>query len=271
MAASTSLARSVEGCRRSTSTPRKSWPNSWSTSRATASTRSGTGSGTRRQALDEITTIPKALRASPGRAVPAESRGRQRRAERPGRDAEVGLSTARRRHDRDGPHGLRGPGDGVRVQSQAGCAMGCTFCATGQAGFTRHLTSGEVLEQVMFAARAAAPRRLSNVVFMGMGEPLANYLVTMDVVRSTARVPRTVGASPHRVDRRRRAGDRDDGQDRPAAHAGREPARGEQRDREANSCRSIAATRSSDCTRRASSGWTRPVAGSVSSGRSSTA
>jgi 23S rRNA (adenine2503-C2)-methyltransferase len=72
----------------------------------------------------------------------------------------------------------------VCVSSQAGCAMGCTFCATGQAGFTRHLTSGEVLEQVMFAARVAAPRRLSNVVFMGMGEPLANYLVTMNVVRS---------------------------------------------------------------------------------------
>ncbi len=71
----------------------------------------------------------------------------------------------------------------VCVSSQAGCAMGCTFCATGQAGFTRHLTTGEVLEQVMFAARAAAPRRLSNVVFMGMGEPLANYLVTVDVVR----------------------------------------------------------------------------------------
>ncbi len=71
----------------------------------------------------------------------------------------------------------------VCVSSQAGCAMGCTFCATGQAGFTRHLSSGEVLEQVMFAVRAAAPRRLSNVVFMGMGEPLANYNVTINAVR----------------------------------------------------------------------------------------
>jgi 23S rRNA (adenine2503-C2)-methyltransferase len=61
--------------------------------------------------------------------------------------------------------------------------MGCTFCATGQAGFTRHLSAGEVLEQVMFAARAASPRRLSNVVFMGMGEPLANYNVTVNVVK----------------------------------------------------------------------------------------
>ena len=71
----------------------------------------------------------------------------------------------------------------VCISSQAGCAMGCTFCATGQAGFTRQLSVGEVIEQVMFAARAAAPRRLSNVVFMGMGEPLANYRVTVEVVK----------------------------------------------------------------------------------------
>ena len=71
----------------------------------------------------------------------------------------------------------------VCVSSQAGCAMGCTFCATGQAGFTRQLSVGEVLEQVMFAVRAAAPRRLSNVVFMGMGEPLANYRVTVETVK----------------------------------------------------------------------------------------
>jgi 23S rRNA (adenine2503-C2)-methyltransferase len=63
----------------------------------------------------------------------------------------------------------------VCVSSQAGCAMGCTFCATGHAGFTRHLTSGEIVEQVIAARRAALPSRLSNVVFMGMGEPLANY------------------------------------------------------------------------------------------------
>jgi 23S rRNA (adenine2503-C2)-methyltransferase len=63
----------------------------------------------------------------------------------------------------------------VCVSSQAGCAMGCTFCATGQAGFTRHLTAGEIVEQVVAARRAAAPSRISNVVFMGMGEPLANF------------------------------------------------------------------------------------------------
>lgn len=63
----------------------------------------------------------------------------------------------------------------VCVSTQAGCAMACGFCATGQAGFDRHLTTGEIVEQVVRARAAAAPRRLSNVVFMGMGEPLANY------------------------------------------------------------------------------------------------
>jgi 23S rRNA (adenine2503-C2)-methyltransferase len=63
----------------------------------------------------------------------------------------------------------------VCVSTQAGCAMACQFCATGQAGFQRHLTEGEIVEQVAAAVREARPRRLSNVVFMGMGEPLANY------------------------------------------------------------------------------------------------
>jgi 23S rRNA (adenine2503-C2)-methyltransferase len=63
------------------------------------------------------------------------------------------------------------------VSTQAGCAMACGFCATGQAGFDRHLTTGEIVEQVVAAARRARDdgRRLGNVVFMGMGEPLANY------------------------------------------------------------------------------------------------
>lgn len=65
----------------------------------------------------------------------------------------------------------------VCISSQAGCAMACGFCATGQAGFDRHLTTGEIVEQVVRARQAAAHtnRRLSNVVFMGMGEPMANY------------------------------------------------------------------------------------------------
>jgi 23S rRNA (adenine2503-C2)-methyltransferase len=68
------------------------------------------------------------------------------------------------------------------LSSQAGCAMGCTFCATGQFGFERHLEAGEMVAQAAYAAARLranplpeGPGRLGNVVFMGMGEPLANY------------------------------------------------------------------------------------------------
>jgi 23S rRNA (adenine2503-C2)-methyltransferase len=66
----------------------------------------------------------------------------------------------------------------VCVSSQAGCAMGCGFCATGQAGFERNLTAGEIIAQVVGFAREqklSGGRPITNVVFMGMGEPLANY------------------------------------------------------------------------------------------------
>ncbi|MEM9466894.1 MAG: 23S rRNA (adenine(2503)-C(2))-methyltransferase RlmN [Actinomycetota bacterium] len=63
----------------------------------------------------------------------------------------------------------------VCVSSQAGCAMACGFCATGQSGFDRHLSVGEIVEQIVRARRQSAPRRVSNIVFMGMGEPFANY------------------------------------------------------------------------------------------------
>ena len=69
----------------------------------------------------------------------------------------------------------------VCVSTQAGCAMGCTFCATGQAGFERHLTVGEIVEQVA-RAQHDSEARVGNVVFMGMGEPLANYDATWGAV-----------------------------------------------------------------------------------------
>lgn len=63
------------------------------------------------------------------------------------------------------------------ISSQSGCAMGCTFCATGQMGFRRNLTSGEIIAQVLFYARNLAETgdRVTNVVMMGMGEPFHNY------------------------------------------------------------------------------------------------
>lgn len=67
----------------------------------------------------------------------------------------------------------------VCISTQAGCAMACSFCATGQAGFDRQLTVGEIVEQFVRAQQAAwkrnPDRRISNLVFMGMGEPLANF------------------------------------------------------------------------------------------------
>jgi 23S rRNA (adenine2503-C2)-methyltransferase len=73
----------------------------------------------------------------------------------------------------------------VCVSTQAGCAMGCTFCATGQMGFQRNLSAGEIVAQVLFYARQLAQggQRLSNVVLMGMGEPLANYEASLTAIR----------------------------------------------------------------------------------------
>ena len=67
----------------------------------------------------------------------------------------------------------------VCVSTQAGCAMGCVFCATGQQGFTRNMTSSEIVAQVLHFARE---RRVTNVVFMGMGEPLANFDAMMRAI-----------------------------------------------------------------------------------------
>jgi 23S rRNA (adenine2503-C2)-methyltransferase len=71
------------------------------------------------------------------------------------------------------------------ISTQAGCAMGCVFCATGQMGFARHLTAGEIVEQVIHFARQLETEgdRLSNVVLLGMGEPLHNYDNTLKAVR----------------------------------------------------------------------------------------
>jgi 23S rRNA (adenine2503-C2)-methyltransferase len=132
--------------------------------------------------LEEITTIPKSLRADLRQHFPESLRvvndvesdhGATRKWVFALEDGET-IETVLMHYD-----------DRVTVciSSQAGCAMGCTFCATGQAGYSGQLSVGQVVEQVMFATRAAAPARLSNVVFMGMGEPLANYATTVGVVR----------------------------------------------------------------------------------------
>ena len=93
------------------------------------------------------------------------------------------------------------------VSSQAGCGMACPFCATGQAGLTRNLSAAEIVAQVVAGARAMAtgavpggPGRVSNVVFMGMGEPLANYGSVLAALRRiTEPVPAGLGISQRSV------------------------------------------------------------------------
>jgi 23S rRNA (adenine2503-C2)-methyltransferase len=94
----------------------------------------------------------------------------------------------------------------VCISSQAGCGMACPFCATGQGGLQRNLSTAEIVEQVRQAAAAARdgalgePTRLSNVVFMGMGEPLANYKrVVAAVRRITEPAPDGLGISARGV------------------------------------------------------------------------
>ncbi|MDG4785601.1 23S rRNA (adenine(2503)-C(2))-methyltransferase RlmN [Micromonospora sp. WMMD1102] len=95
----------------------------------------------------------------------------------------------------------------VCISSQAGCGMACPFCATGQAGLTRNLSTAEIVDQAVYLAGVAAsgaiagsPSRLSHVVFMGMGEPLANYSrVVAAVRRLTAPAPEGLGLSQRHV------------------------------------------------------------------------
>ena len=133
----------------------------------------------------EMSDLPKPLRARLAEAFPCQlltplttlvSADRQTQktlfALSDGAQIETVLMRYRRRHT-------------VCVSTQAGCAMGCPFCATGQGGFQRNLTAGEIVAQVLFFARllAAGNQKVTNVVFMGMGEPLANYLATWSAVR----------------------------------------------------------------------------------------
>ena len=93
------------------------------------------------------------------------------------------------------------------VSSQAGCGMNCPFCATGQAGLTRNMSAAEIVDQVVAGARmlqrgeiAGGPARVSNVVFMGMGEPLANYKAVIGAVRRlTDAAPDGLGMSQRNV------------------------------------------------------------------------
>jgi 23S rRNA (adenine2503-C2)-methyltransferase len=126
--------------------------------------------------LESLTTLPRALRTRLDEALPTA----------------LDLVTESRSDGGDTTKWLWSLADGERIETvlmhyddrstvcvstQAGCAMGCGFCATGQAGYERNLTTGEIVEQVVRSIWRARDdsRRVSNIVFMGMGEPLANY------------------------------------------------------------------------------------------------
>ncbi len=113
---------------------------------------------------------------------------------------------------RYGVPGVRSSGTGrmrttLCISSQAGCGMACPFCATGQAGLTRNLSAAEIIGQVVASARLAAngtlaggPGPINNVVFMGMGEPLANFKAVQQTVDAlTAAAPDGLGLSARGV------------------------------------------------------------------------
>ena len=133
---------------------------------------------------------------------------------------QVVVSSTRRSRHRGRSHGLSRRAT-LCISSQAGCALGCTFCATGQFGFERHLDAGEIMAQVAYAqaflrqiGMPGTPGHLTNVVFMGMGEPLANYDRVQEALRRMIEVMglsarsitvSTVGMVPGITTTRRRA------------------------------------------------------------------
>jgi 23S rRNA (adenine2503-C2)-methyltransferase len=133
-----------------------------------------------RRALESVTNLPATLRADLAEAFPLTLRPvLERRGD--GGDTVKWLLATQDGFEIETVLMVSPDRATVCVSSQAGCAMGCTFCATGQAGFDRHLDAGEIVEQVAHAMHHS-PRPVTNVVFMGMGEPMANFGPTWDAV-----------------------------------------------------------------------------------------
>jgi len=134
---------------------------------------------------EAITPLPKGLRASLAEALPVEPlhpidsiTSRDKRTHKAlfhlvdGETIETVLMLYEHRRT-------------VCLSTQVGCAIGCPFCATGRSGFTRNLTTGEIVSQALHFARELHKRgeRLTNIVYMGMGEPFLNYEATMKSIR----------------------------------------------------------------------------------------
>ena len=128
----------------------------------------------RRVPLEDATNLPKALRARIAEALPLALDVTAEATSADGETTRWLFETARDRAQVETVLMRSESRASVCVSSQAGCAMACTFCATGQAGFERHLSAAEILEQVVRAGHGS-PQPVTHVVYMGMGEPLANY------------------------------------------------------------------------------------------------
>src|SRR5437588_4803769 len=136
-------------------------------------------------AFEEMWELPAPLRAQRAAPFRQPSLRELRRLE-----ADGGLTT-KKLYELDGGHSvesvvMRYPRRATLcISSQVGCPIGCPFCATGQGPFGRNLRAHEIVDQAADAARllAAEGRRLSHVVFMGMGEPLANYAAVVQAIR----------------------------------------------------------------------------------------
>ena len=136
--------------------------------------------------VESVTTLPKELRtALAARGVTFSSV--EPSAVRHSRDGQT-TKALFRLHDGNEVEAVlmehTGDRTTVCISSQAGCAFACAFCSTGQAGFTRNLNAVEIFDQAVFFARDLAKRgkKITNVVFMGMGEPFHNYDSVMDAV-----------------------------------------------------------------------------------------
>ena len=162
------------------------------------------------------------------------------------------------------------------VSSQAGCGMACPFCATGQGGLQRNMSTAEIVEQVVAGARALArgevpggPGRVSNVVFMGMGEPMANYKAVIGAVRRlTDPAPDGLGMSARGITvshRRPGAADQPAGRRGHPGHAGAVPARARRRAAQRAGADQHPLVRSPRPSRRPGTTPGRPSAGSRSS------
>ena len=132
---------------------------------------------------EEATNLPKDLRDALSKRAPAAALELRRLSRATDGTRKYLFYT----HDRHAIETVMIPEKGrhtVCISTQVGCVMGCKFCATGLLGIKRNLKTREIAEQVFVAARDVAPERISNVVVMGMGEPMLNYEATLAALKT---------------------------------------------------------------------------------------